>query len=308
MIINNLAGGIGNQMFQYAMGKSLAQENDIPILYSDTFDQYDYNFPKIVDIFDLNIEFATDNQMTSLHSFMRYSFIRRASSKLCNILGRQLFPGCTYDLHNGYSPIELMEDRQLHYLHGTWQSESYFKDFKTEILKDFKFKQTRFLSEIDPSFKDSKVKIGVHIRRGDYISNPKAASKLGIQPLKYYIDNLSMFRRKFPSSKFYVFSDDIHWARSKLSSFFNEIYFCEGKKMNAASDLQMLSQCDHFVLSNSTFGWWGAYLSKNFNPTVIYPKVWFSDGSSMSGLIPKNWTKSMADLEANWASSKNYKG
>ena len=302
MIINNLAGGIGNQMFQYAMGKSLSLRNNIPILFSNTFDQYDYNFPKITDVFDLNIEFANDNQLMSPNKLMKYPFLRRASGKLCNIFGRQLFPGCIFDLHDGYSPVELKDNRKAYYLHGTWQSENYFKDFKLQILKDFKFKQTKLLSEIDPSFEDLKVKIGVHVRRGDYISNPKVSSKLGAQPLNYFKESMSMYRRRFPNSKFYVFSDDIQWTKNKLSSYFNDIHFLEDEKMNASTDLQLLSQCDHFVLSNSTFGWWGAYLSENSNPIVVYPKIWFCDGSNMSGLIPKKWTKSMANLEANWGS------
>ena len=302
MIINNLAGGIGNQMFQYAMGKSLGLKNNIPILYSDTFNQYSYTFPKIQDIFDLNIEYAADIQMTSMYSFMRYSFIRRLSGKVCKIIGKQLFPGCIFDLHSGYSPIELMEDRQAYYLHGYWQSENYFTDFKAQILEDFTFRKTRSLSEIDSSFEDVEVKVGVHIRRGDYVSNSKAASKLNSQPLKYYTDYMSMYRRKFPNCIFYVFSDDIQWARNELSLLFEGTRFCEGEKMNAASDLQMLSQCDHFVLSNSTFSWWGAYLSKAVNPIVVYPKIWFSDGSTMSGIIPKTWIESMENFEVGWAS------
>ena len=299
MLIVNLAGGVGNQLFQYSMGYNLSVKYNIPVVFSDTFDQYDYNFPKIKNIFHVEIEECNSQQLKKvMPPFFSSSFARRGLAKLIALSGRQLLPGIICDLYDGYTPIVISDVTRNYYFHGTWQSERYFGDFKKQVLDTLVFKQPRCLSEINSEHSEHQVNIGVQIRRGDYITNPKTKSKLGAQSLDYYVSYIEMLRAKFPESAIYVFSDDITWAKDHLSAVFNEIYFAEGKDFNAESDLQMLTQCHHFVLSNSTFGWWGAYLSNNKNSIVVTPSRWCADGTNMTGLIPAAWDKSKSDLEA----------
>lgn len=297
MLIVNLSGGIGNQLFQYSMGYSLSMQHNIPLIFSNTFDAYDYNFPKINDIFDIEIKECSSQKLKKvLPPFFSSSIARRGMAKLIELSKKQLFPGTIFDLYDGYTPIVISDLTRNYYLHGTWQSESYFGNFKKQVLDMLTFKKSRHLSEINSNHSENQVNIGVHIRRGDYVTNFKAKSKLGAQSLDYYVSYIKMLRVKFSDSAIYVFSDDISWAKENLSKNFSEIYFAEGKDFSAESDLQMLTQCHHFVLSNSTFGWWGAYLSNNNNSIVVTPSRWWADGTTMNGLIPSAWEKSKNDL------------
>ena len=100
-------------MFQYAMGRSLSLELGVPIFYSDTLDQYDYNFPKIRH-FPRRHKVRQIGRETN-NPLMGHSFVRRASGKLCNVLGKQVIPKCTFDLHRGYSPIKMRSNIDVHY-------------------------------------------------------------------------------------------------------------------------------------------------------------------------------------------------
>lgn len=293
MLIVNLAGGLGNQMFQYAMGFSIAEASGESLFFSSTFSKYSYH-PKTIDrIFNLRIDYCEEHHLKSIFGLIPSSpFARRCLGKVAVVAQRQLLKQCVFDLCSGYQSIGLAQPGYISYLHGYWQSEQYFKEHFSTLRNKFTFRESRTLNELDQSLLRSDVKVGVHIRRGDYVSDPKASAKMGIPSLCYYIEGINAFRKRFPSSKIFVFSDDINWARSMLQLKFNNIWFCDLDDSNASSDMQMLSECDHFVLSNSTFGWWAAYLSTNIHKIVVTPDKWFADGSSDADIVPMNWVDS----------------
>jgi hypothetical protein len=297
MLIVNLAGGLGNQMFQFAMGYSLSARTGIPVVYSSTFSEYPYR-PKTIDqIFNVDLDWCDSDVLTKCMGIVPSSpFSRRALGKIATILHRQISSNLVFDLLLGYQSLNIIDPERDYYIHGYWQSERYFQDYVHLIREKFAFRQVRDLIELSPGIQSYDVKVGVHLRRGDYITNPKAALKMGLPTPEYYIDGLHRFRHKFCNSKIFVFSDDIEWARNFLSPYFNDIWFSDLSDGNASSDMQMLSQCDHFLLSNSTFGWWSAYLSTNDNKIVITPNKWFADGTNDSDIVPRQWSKSRSRL------------
>ncbi len=174
-----------------------------------------------------------------------------------------------------WQPIEWREewrDKQV-VLNGYWQTEKYFKDYRREILYLFNFPYTKKYNYVS-----------VHVRRGDYVwlkeKHPEVTKE-------WY--ELAM--KEFPGFKFKFFSDEIQWCKDN----FGDREDCEfSTNSNEVDDMVEISCCEHNVNSSSTFSWWGAWLNRNENKTVITPKKWFEDGwcgLNTDDIIPETWVK-----------------
>jgi len=163
-------------------------------------------------------------------------------------------------------------------LHDYFQTEKYFKNIEDTIRSDFTFKQEvvdtcmDFFSTLDGD------KIFMHVRRGDYVNHPDQHPAL---PVSYYEEAY----KNFDEPTVLVFSDDTEWCKQQPLFEGDRFLVCEGG--GPYTDLYMMSKCDDFIIANSTFSWWGAWLSHNKEKVVIYPDRWFG---------PNNIDKSTADL------------
>lgn len=124
--------------------------------------------------------------------------------------------------------------------------------------------------------------VSVHIRRGDYLKKPQYHTNLD---LNYYYRAMDMFEGKY----FLVFSDDIQWCKDNLT--YPNVTFMEGN--TDVQDLYYMSQCDGHILANSSFSWWGKYLSYEPEKLVVIPKKWFGEKiqHDTKDLFPQNWNK-----------------
>jgi hypothetical protein len=167
---------------------------------------------------------------------------------------------------------------------GYFQSDKYFSDIRLEILKEFKFK-TEIENNVDNILRNiiDKEIVSIHIRRGDYINNPT----LELLTIEYFIESVSYFNDK--DYNFLIFSDDIDWCKDTFSGEQN-IYFSE--KNSQFVDLCLMSRCQHNIISNSTFSWWGAWLNTNPTKKIIAPSKWFKNpNTNTKDLIPENWIR-----------------
>jgi hypothetical protein len=162
---------------------------------------------------------------------------------------------------------------------GFFQSEKYFKHAEKEIRNIFKFDEKLY-----KKFDYLKNKfVGIHIRRGDYLSDINN-NKHNVLNLEYVLESI----KKYNGYKFYVISDDIKWCKENLT--FENFTFSDNTDIY--SDLCAYSLCEHQIIYNSTFSWWGAWLNDNKNKKITYPNVWF--GKELSHLdtkdiIPNEW-------------------
>jgi hypothetical protein len=162
-------------------------------------------------------------------------------------------------------------------LDGYFQSYSYLKEYENEIIKEFKFKsfiKNKCLGII----KQYKNPVSIHIRRGDYINHPN----YWVVTPEYIQNALSQFNDK--EYTFLVFSDDIKWCKQVFPE---GVVFIEGN--DQFEDLCLMSLCDHNIIANSTFSWWGAFLNQNSNKKVVAPKNWFTSSKSIDDLYPNSW-------------------
>jgi hypothetical protein len=288
MILVKLHGGMGNQLFQYAAGRRLALHNNDKLLLD--LSEYQSNSPKITkrqfELSHFKAPYKIADKKT-LSDFKR-SFIDSIKTKVGlrskNYVERSF----------AFDPAVLSLKGDI-CLDGFWQSEKYFADIKNQIKTDFQIKKP--LSgknlEIADLIKGSN-SVALHIRRGDYVKDQKTMQFHGVCSLDYYKDAANLIKEKAGLSelKFFVFSDDPAWAKENLKLDDEVLCVDHNGSETAFEDLRLVSLCQYFIIANSTFSWWGAWLSQNEHKIVVAPKRWFSDETvDTNDIYPKGWVR-----------------
>jgi len=289
MIVAEINGGIGNQLFQYASAKSLSlfHKTELKLnvnpfgdkfmpgeLRSRPFDLHHFNIPEI----------PADNSIGN--SFLKVSFFQKILQNLKPNYKRKIYkePFFHFDPH-------FFEAGNNIYLKGLRQSEKYFKLFETEIRTILKFKDAivNQFYEIGKKINNEN-SISVHIRRGDYLAKI-SMEVLGLLPIEYYQNAISLMKSKVNTAKLYFFSDDIEWVKENFN--IPDAEFISGSiTSNHIEDLYLMSQCHHNIIANSSFSWWGAWLNNNPDKIVIAPGKWFNKGpKDTQDLVPPGWIK-----------------
>lgn len=291
MIISRLNGGMGNQMFQYALGRALAIKNtttlglDLEYLLDRTprkgftFRNYD------LDLFSVQAEIVQQANIP----FPYRSFGSGKIASALNKLRDKLLPAPGKE--KGFSFDESVSALSGEaYLYGYWQSYKYFESIAEIIKKDF----TPRLS-LPENVQELKKEIGsrnsvcIHVRRGDYVGN----SVHEVVGKVYYDQALEVLQEKATVEHLYVFSDDIAWCREALPFSYPTTYVGEefaGER--AIGHFALMQACTHFIIPNSSFSWWAAWLSEGPEKVVIAPRQWFGDASiDTKDLIPKEWIR-----------------
>ena len=276
MIIVNIIGGLGNQMFQYAIGKALSLKSKQKLkLDLTSFKNYPLrNFE--LDVFKIDPEIASTEEISQVKQ-----------NKL-NFTEKYF-----------HFDSEILDLNQSAFLVGYWQSEKYFINYKNIILKEFILKNE--LSHQSNQFQkiiESTVSVSLHIRRGDYVTNPTTNSVHGTCSLAYYKNAVSLISNRLKDPHFFIFSDDLDWAKENLD-FIDNITFVElDENIPDYEEMYLMSQCKHNIIANSSFSWWGAWLNQNVDKIVIAPQKWFEDETiNTNDLIPDSWIRLSAQHE-----------
>lgn len=295
MIITRLQGGMGNQMFQYALGRALSIKNGVPLgldltflldrtpipnFTNFTFRNYD------LDVFNIQANVVSKKDIPFLYRkhnlgiFMRYiDYFRR---KLISTPGKEK-KVCSFDS----SILELGVDA---YLDGYWQSPKYFESITDIIRRDFtlKNKLPSHIENLKEVIKNEN-SLCVHVRRGDYVGN----SFHEIVGKDYYDKGIEKIKSLTKIDKIYVFSDDTKWCEENMKFEIPTIFVGEEYAgVKAEGHMALMSACRNFIIPNSSFAWWGAWLAPYKDKIVVVPKQWFVDESINSDdLIPEGWIR-----------------
>ena len=287
-IYAEIRGGIGNQMFQFANGFSVAMRNKTNL----KLDVRKYNLLKMHNGFELNKIFSVKAEIASEKEI--YKFFKWQFNPIINFFIRHFFKNLTSYIveptFNYWPNIKKLKGNI--YLEGYWQSEQYFKAYEEEIRRCFKFKRNLKGPNLVISAEiRSKNSVSLHVRRGDYLLK-KNTSLYPICNLKYYLDAIEIIKSSINNPFFYIFSDDIPWAKKNFKFIRNIKFITENRNEFSYLDMQLMSLCKHHIIANSTFSWWAAWLNKNNNKIVIAPKKWFgSDHFDTSDLLPSKWVR-----------------
>lgn len=272
MVILQLSGGLGNQMFEYALYLSLRAKGK----HVKIDDVSDYRTPDRrpvqLSVFDADYERASEDEVIRYtdSSLSPLSRIRRKLTGRKSLLYRER--DMEYD--------ETVFERDPVYLTGFFQSEKYFADVKEEVRRRLIFSE-RVKEELLESYREILTRIedgpsvSVHVRRGDYLHASHNGMYEGICTLDYYRKAMAKIREKEPEAMFFLFSNDMEWTKEHLAG--PDCVPVEGgSEEKGYLDLYLMSRCRHNIIANSSFSWWGAWLNDNPEKQVIAPARWIN--------------------------------
>ena len=277
-------GGLGNQLFQYAAAREVASKRNAE-LYVDL--SWYKNLPLGVtprkfDLFDL----FSDLREIPNHARRPLGLLR---SRLGRILGRisthKLIRESSFDYSH-----QLEQASGSSHLVGYWQSEKYFTDISETLRNEIVCQSSKFCSPDLLGYTNLPDTVSIHVRRGDYVTNSRAAAHHGTCGPKYYENAINLISGQTPTQNYIVFSDEIDWAKENLRLPEATIYINSTPQTPPIRDMILMSQCKHNIIANSSFSWWGAWLGKP-DRIVVAPRVWFTSDRETPDLIPKKWIK-----------------
>lgn len=291
MIVVKLIGGLGNQLFQYALGRRVSAKTGtklkLDISGFETYTLHSYSLRHL----NIQEDFATPAEIAGL--------IRYAPKK-----GNIWWPR-NYIFAD--SSIYIKEKKELEfqfdpaitrigdtaYLDGYWQNEKYFKDIENIIRKEFTITDALGLADA----KTAQAIMGahavsIHIRRADYIANAKTNAIHGTCDSNYYLRAAEYIAAKVENPHFFIFSDDHEWVKQNITFRYPTTYVTHNRADKNYQDLRLMSMCQHNIIANSSFSWWGAWLNANPQKIIIAPQRWMNNSTrNTSDLIPQTWKK-----------------
>jgi hypothetical protein len=281
VVVTRLEGGLGHQLFQYAAGRRLALARGVPLLIDRLVVGGDSR-PDALDPFDIHARAAP---ATARAAFDAHTLTQRLIRRM---RGRRL----VRERSPRFDPA-ILDLPGNAYLDGQWQSEQYFADVADTIRADLTWQaapgswSTELVARIE-----SGNAVSVHVRRGDRVSDSRSAALHGTCPVAYYRRAWRLIRERVQDPWFVVFSDDPAWARAELT-FLDPVKFASDPGHRPDHhDLWLMTRCRHHVIANSTFSWWGAWLSGGDDQIVVAPDRWFADPASDGrDVVPPAWAR-----------------
>ena len=273
MIVSRILGGLGNQMFQHASGLGIADR--------------------------LGTSYQAD-----LSCFQNYALRPEGLSRLR--IGSPVVSEAEYPITKrsgeGYpeerAGLARVKEASMRFdegvfahgcdlfLVGYWQNQRYFSSIRPRLVQEFSPVEPTASPEMLEEIQGSS-SVAVHVRRGDYLQNPKVRRHFGVCTLDYYRMGVKLIAERVGGARFFVFSDDPEWARANLK--LDATYVFGNSDIE---DFRLMTACRHFIVANSSFSWWAAWLGQSSDKIVVAPDPWFiSNRFDSSEIVPTGWIK-----------------
>ena len=288
MVVVSLFGGLGNQLFQYAVGRAVAfRHKTILKLDVTAFEVYRLQAYSLTH-FNIREEFAYVGPVARLLGHPTNRHLRRL---------RRYFP--YFWLHSvneqqqyKFDPGIFEKGRNV-LLYGFWQSERYLRDISDLLHRELTVRTAadRENSAVAEAIRSVEA-VSVHVRRADYVTDNLTLQKHGTCSTDYYRAAIGELTANVRAPHFFVFSDDPGWAQANLAFEDPVTFVTHNKADRNYEDLRLMTLCQHHIIANSSFSWWGAWLGTNPKRIVIAPRRWLNDDTvDTSELFPDNWRR-----------------
>jgi hypothetical protein len=289
MIVVQLNGGLGNQLFQYALGRKLALDRSSDLRFDLRSFHYQGREYKL-DHFNIFGCPADSLELGRELWWEKRTKLTRLLEYLNNLrpyyLRHKIFESSiVFDKNILRAPRNV-------YLAGYWQSEKYFKDIRRTLQKEITLKKP-----LSPESLQLQNRIlacesaSLHIRRGDYVSNPCANETHGVLPIEYYYKAINLISNYIQSPEFFIFSEDIPWAKENLRTREKVNFVEHNASEKDCEDLVLMANCKYHIIANSSFSWWGAWLCEYPGKKIIAPQRWYQIKIDACDLLPEEWIR-----------------
>lgn len=279
-VILNLYGGIGNQLFQYCFARAYAAMFGCDIYVNKTGFEWQGGHGEFL-LDGIAFNGMADRIIKGKLKAKVISGLLRYAKHGINLYEKSTFilsakkGFCSTETHRVLvdNLSELQTEKKWIFIDGYFQ----WPCIMDEMIKYFQ-KNVIYKTQLNESNQDylNKIKgcesVCLHVRRGDYLKYPS----LMVCNLNYYMEAIRYVKQKVSMPIFFVFSDDIEWAKENIGGGQDFIYIVE--RNISSVELHLMSSCNHFIISNSTFSWWAQALAKNADKIVVAPSKWFTDG------------------------------
>jgi hypothetical protein len=291
-IIAQLQGGLGNQLFQYASARAIAEQHQRPLLLDQSW--FTQAFDGVTPREQLLGLLHTKGVLISyLEPLARPKRLRRLAQQYWPVNPYIYWERAPYRFDPGLVKAPAFSKQNL-YLMGYWQSYRYFESIKgllqaeVEPLAPLNAHYLTYLQSIQLGHAAM-----VHVRRGDYVNVASAAKVHGFVGLDYYEAGMRLLLERDPQTQFFVFSDDLVWAKDSLP-YPERTTWVESLDQSDAvvQELHLMTHCQNHLIANSSLSWWAAWLASHPNQMVICPSRWTTDTRmTWDDLLPPAWIR-----------------
>ena len=289
MVIVRLIGGLGNQLFQYALGRHIAHRHGVSLkLDISAFESHElrsYNLSH----FNIIEDFASADEIAAL----KWGEVLGNFPRIALWL-QQLRPidrrSYIIERHFHFDPDVLKSPADV-YLEGYWQSEKYFKGIEDLLRSEFTVRTAPEAHDINVASRImNEESVSVHVRRADYVTNNQTRTVHRTSSLEYYASAIRKINELSNTPHLFVFSDDPDWAMANLRFGERITFVTHNDTSKNYQDIRLMSLCRYHIIANSSFSWWSAWLCSYPGKIVCAPKQWFvTPDHDVRDLIPSDW-------------------
>lgn len=282
MIITAINGGLGNQLFQYAAGLSLASKHQVPLKIHTQFKPTDTKRSLGLSHFNVDLQEATTEEIDQLFP---KSSLSRAIQSFLPAPFKHFYKEKIFAYQDSFEKLGAAV-----YLKGYWQSEKYFSGIVEQLKIALTLKPTYYqnIQELILALKNTE-SVSIHVRKGDYLKQPYADYYADLDH-RYYNNALSELLKSNSNLQLFVFTDDPEWVNNNLHISLPYTLISGVQTQTLYEDFEAMRSCKYHIIANSSFSWWTAWLSDRKDKQVIAPLKWFKNGPlDTHDLIPKSW-------------------
>jgi hypothetical protein len=298
MIVRQLSG-LGNQMFQYAAGLYYAAKCNahLSLIVDPPHKSHSYGDPRPYLLPHFSIT-AKHRKLNDVDRILLFTENRRVTPTLALFLRKYILQAglrvqiVTETLEQRFrfqSELPVSRNMRTIYLLGYWQVHNIAEQISVQLRREFTFRNlpTGKNLELIRVIQNAENSVSIHIRRGDYTLAAEGNVAL---PIDYYSEAIANLRTSLRNPTFFVFSDDINFAKQHLSKNIPSVFIDHNDAFSAHEDMRLMSSCRHHIIANSTFSWWGAWLNPSVDKIVLAPRNWLvANCPAKNDLIPRTW-------------------